>query len=92
MSAVDDRQRGGLPGQDFHLFQRFGQGVAVVGITRQGQHIDHDTRVDGDGEANLGSNERGEVMDDIFLTPRIGRNRPVVAACSVAARWPKTRA
>ena len=55
ISAVDDGKRGHLARQDFDLFQRLWQSVAVIGISRQGPHADDEAFIDGGGEADLGA-------------------------------------
>lgn len=78
ISAIHDGQRVHLAGEDFHLFQRLGQGMAVVGIARQGPHADDEAFVDGGGEADLGAELRAlagldfgnQQHDDGALQPR----------------------
>jgi hypothetical protein len=45
IAAVDDGQIGALVGQDFHLFQGFPQGVAIVGVARKAAHADHEALI-----------------------------------------------
>ncbi len=54
-SAVNEGQFRLLVGQDFDLFQRLGQCVAVIGIARQRPHPDHKATPIGRGDADLGA-------------------------------------
>ena len=45
IAAVADGEVGALVGQDFHLFQGFPQGVAIVGVARKAAHADHEALI-----------------------------------------------
>ena len=53
IAAVDDGQIRALVGQDFHLFQRRAEGMAVVGIARKAAHADHKALVQRGCHADL---------------------------------------
>ena len=53
ITSVDDGQIRALVGQDFQLFQRRAEGVAVVGIARKAAHADDETLVQRRGNADL---------------------------------------
>lgn len=55
VAAVDDGTFRRVVGQDGHLFQRFGQGVAVVGVARQRPHADDEPAFQRGADADLGA-------------------------------------
>lgn len=53
VSPVDDSAVGALVGQDFHLFQRRAEGMAIVGIARKAAQADHEALVQRGRDADL---------------------------------------
>ena len=53
IAAVDDGEFGSLVGQDFHLFQRRAEGVAVIRVARKAAHADHEALVQRGCHADL---------------------------------------
>ena len=99
VSAVDDGQIRALVGQDFHLFQRRAEGMAVVGIARKAAHTDHEALVQRGCHADLAAKFIADprlalgdavdlgLMQGTDLVADLGllmRNRPVGTACLMA--------
>ena len=55
IAAVDHCQRRALAGQDFHLLQRLGQGVAVVRVAGKAAHACDEALVQRGSDADLGA-------------------------------------
>ncbi len=53
IATVDDNKVGALVGQDFHLFERRTQGMAVIGIAWKAAHADHKAFVQGRRQTDL---------------------------------------
>ncbi len=55
VAAVDDGEGRAAIGQHLDLLERLGEGVAVVGVSRQRPHADDEAFAGGGGDAHLGA-------------------------------------
>ncbi|OLS51734.1 hypothetical protein BV392_06730 [Rhodovulum sulfidophilum] len=74
-------QRGRPSGQDGDLFERLVEGVAIMGIARQGSHADDEAPVQGRGRADLAP----EFVADAGLVPGDAVDRGVVQGVELVA-------
>ena len=84
IAAVDDGQVGALVGQDFHLFQRVPQGVAIVGVARIATHAENEVLVQRRGHAGHYDDFEVDRVVRIELDPK-GTHGDLVAAISPVA-------
>lgn len=55
VAAIDHGKAGTVPGEGLDLLEGVGQRVAVIGIAGHGAHANHETSLECDGDADLGS-------------------------------------
>ena len=69
ITAVDHGEAGPRIGQDRDLFQRWRQGVTIIGIAREAASPKHEATVEGGGEADLGA--------ELITHPGLALSRPL---------------